>query len=478
MINAPTNAASAEVTAIDTQARGPLLLLLGSGLVWLVASGILALITSIQLHTPSFMADCSWLTYGRAQALRETAFVYGWAANAGLGIALWVLGRLGGEPLRGLNWVIVGTLFWNTGVAAGLVGIATGDMTSFSLLQLPRYVQPLLAFAYATIAISGVLAWSGRRTDGTFAAQWYAVAALILFPWMLVAAQAVLLWMPVRGTVQSIAAGWYTQAAWSLWLAPLGLAGAYYIVPKVAGRVLPTYESAPLGFWTLMFVGAWTGGRHLVGGPVPAWIATMAVVAYSLLIFHYLVIVLNFRIALKAGGTALKFIRFGLVAYMLVGIIELITSFRVMAIQTQFTYLATALEQLGLYGGISMLFFGAIYYMVPRLTGSPWASAGLATGHRVVVILGVLLSVVALAFAGYTQGAALMDAKNSFASIFEQVRGALLVNTAAQIMLIGANLLLLVNFARTACCCCCCPKDVAPATNLFRQPSTLEAHAS
>src|SRR4051812_43865314 len=264
MINAPTSAVSAEVTAIDTQARGPLLLLLGSGLVWLVISGILALLTSIQLHSPQFMADCAFLTYGRAQALRETAFVYGWAANAGLGIALWVLGRLGGYQLRALNWAVVGTLFWNLGVTAGLVGIALGDMTSFSLLQLPRYVQPLLAFSYATIAISGVLAWSGRRTDGTFASQWYAVAALFLFPWMLIAAQAVLLWMPVRGTVQAIAAGWYAQGVWSLWLAPLVLSAAYYIVPKVAGRVLPTYDSAPLAFWTLVFVGAWTSGRHLI----------------------------------------------------------------------------------------------------------------------------------------------------------------------------------------------------------------------
>ena len=477
MINAPTNAASAEVTAIDSQARGPLLLLVGSGLVWLVVSGILALIASIQLHTPSFLTNCEWLTVGRTSALRETAFVYGWCANAGLAVALWVLGRLGGYPLRGLNWVVVGTLFWNLGITAGLVGIATGDMTSFSLLQLPRYVQPLLAFAYATIGISGVLAWSGRRTEGTFASQWYAVAALFLFPWMLIAAQAVLLWMPVRGTVQAIAAGWYAQAAWSLWLAPLALTGAYYIVPKVAGRVLPTYESAPLGFWTLIFVGAWTGGRHLIGGPVPAWISTMAVVAYALLVFHYMVIVLNFRIAFRTSGTAIRFIRVGLIAYMLVGLIELFTSFRAVAVETQFTFLATALEQLGLYGGISMLFFGAIYYMVPRLTGNAWASSGLTVGHRVLVIVGVLLSVVTLAVAGWTQGSSLLDDKTSYAAIFGQVRLPLLLNSGAQIVLIGANFLLLVNFLRTACCCVCRSK-AAPAPTIFRQPSTLEAHAS
>ena len=475
MINAPTNAGSAEVTAIDTQARWPLLLLLGSGVVWLVLSGILAIITSIQVHSPAFLADCPWLTFGRAQALRETAFVYGWAANAGLAVALWVLGRLGGYPLRALNWVIVGTLFWNVGVTAGLIGIATGDMTSFSLLQLPRYVQPLLAFAYAAIAISGVLAWSGRRTEGTFASQWYAVAALFLFPWMLIAAQTVLLWMPVRGTVQAIAAGWFAQGAWTLWLAPLALAGAYYVTPKVAGRVLPTYESAPLGFWTLIFMGAWTGGRHLIGGPVPAWIPTMAVVACSLLAFHYLVIALNFRILFGgAGGTAIKFIRFGVVAYLLVGLVELVTSFAGVAVKTQFTFLATAIEQLGLYGGISMMLFGAIYYMVPRLTGNAWASSGLTVGHRVLVTVGVLLMVITLAVAGSTQSAELLDAKVPVGDILVRIRTSLLLVTGAQVVLLAANLLLLVNFCRTACGC----KTIVASAPLFRQPATLEAHVS
>ena len=43
-----------------------------------------------------------------------------------------------------------------------------------------------------------------------------------------------------------------------------------------------------------------------------------------------------------------------------------------------------------------MMFFGAIYYMVPRLTGNAWASTGLTAGHRVLVVFGVVVSVVTL----------------------------------------------------------------------------------
>jgi cytochrome c oxidase cbb3-type subunit 1 len=476
MTTPSTHAAAAEVTVIDRHARWPLLLLLGAAISWLVVSGVLALIAAIQLHSPAFYSECVAFTPGRMQALRETAFVYGWAANAGLAIALWILGRLGGHALRALNWAVVGALFWNLGVAAGLVGIATGDMTSFALLQLPRYIQPLLVFAYAAIAISGVLAWSGRERDGTFASQWYAVAGLFLFPWLITAAQVLLLWSPVRGVVQTIGSAWYGAGVYSLWLAPLALAGAYYVVPKVSGRALPSYEAAPLAFWILIVVGTWLGGQHLVGGPVPAWIPTLAVAGYSLLLYHLVVVGLNLRHAFGAGGTAMKFVGFGLVAYLLSGVFGLTTSFRAVAGHTQFTFVVPALEQLALYGAVSMMFFGAIYYMVPRLTGRPWSFATLSAGHAVTMMLGICGTVVALGVAGLTQGELLLDPKISFPEIFSQIRVPLLINSGAQLVLLAGNLLLLVNFLSTACVWG--QVDPAATTGFYREPATSEATAS
>jgi cytochrome c oxidase cbb3-type subunit 1 len=441
--------AASDATAYDAAARGPLLLLLGSGIVWLVVSGLLALITSIQLHSPHFLAQYSFLTYGRAEAMRETAFIYGWAANVGLGVAIWILGRLGGTPLRALNWAFGGAAFWNLGLLAGVIGIAVGDLTSFSLFQLPRYVQPIMVIAYGAISISGILAWMGRRTDGTYASQWYAVAALFLFPWLSSIAQYILLWVPSRGVAQNVAASWYAQGAWTLWLAPLALAAAYYLVPKLSGRILPNYDAAPLGFWTLIFVGAWTGGRHLIGGPVPAWIATLATVASVVLLVHYAIVAMNLRGGFRARGTSAAFVRFGVVAYLLAGVIDAIMSFRGMVLETQFTFFAAALEQLALYAGVSMIFFGAIYFMVPRLTGHAWSSIGLTLGHRVMVTIGVLLLVVTLAVAGWSQGTDLLNPKTPFADIIDRAKLPLLILSGAQLVLLGANLLLLVNFLQT-----------------------------
>ena len=463
--------ASPEVTAIDTHARYPLLLMLASSLVWLLISGVLALISTVQLHTPTFLSDCALLSHGRVQALHETCFVYGWLANAGLAIGLWILARLGGESLRAGNWIVVGTLFWNLGLTIGLVGIATGDATGFPLLQLPRYVQPLLLVAFGAMAVSGVLAWSGRRSEMTFVSQWYVFAALFLFPWLFSVAQ-VTSWVPMRGVVQAIAAGWFAQGVFTLWLAPLALAAAYYIVPKVTGRALPSYQFASLSFWTLLVVGGWTGGRHLIGGPVPAWISTVGIASCSLLVLHYAVVLLNLRGGIAGRGVALRLISFGLIAYVLGGVADSITSIRHVALVTQFTFVGVAQQQLAFYGAISMIFFGALYYTIPRLTRRPWASAKLVSGHSILAIIGVALLVVSLGAAGWLQGRALLQSEIKFADIAGVTRPWLLAATAAYALLLLANLMLVVNFFSTVF-----SASTAPAEDLFQAPSEMKEAA-
>ena len=462
-----------EVSALDTHARGPLLFLLGSGLGWLVFSGVLALIASIQLHTPSFLASCAGFTYGHIQALQETAFVYGWLANVGLALGLWVLTRLGGETLRAGNWVVVGSGFWNLGVTLALVGIVAGDATGHSLLQLPRYAQPLLLIAYGAIAVAGVLAWSGRRNETSYASQWYVFAALFLFPWLFSVAQVALFVLPMRGVMQAVTAGWFAQGVFTLWLAPLALAAAYYVVPKVTGRVAPAYQFASLAFWVLIVIGSWTGGRHLIGGPVPAWISSLAIVSCSLLVFHYLVVFLNLKGAIGHGGAVLNLTAFGLIAYVFGGLADALTSIRSFAAITQFTYFTQAQQQLALYGGVSMLFFGALYFALPRLTGKPWASAALIGGHATTSILGVLLLVVSLGAAGWIQGHALLSPTVTFPDIAASTRPWLLAATAAHAVLLFGNLMLVVNFLQTLGV-----KPIALATTLFQAPRAMQETAS
>lgn len=466
--------ASSEVSEIDSSARGPLSLLIVSALGWLVVSGVLAVVHLVQSLNPAFLADCAWFTYGRLRGLQETAFIYGWVASSGFAVALWVLGRLSGSPLRSLNWLTVGAIFWNVGVLLGLVGIAAGDGSSTPFLRMPHYVQLLLLVAYGAMAVPGVLAWTGRNRARTFAAQWYAVAALFLFPWLFSAAQLTLVWFPVRGTLQAIAAGWFAQSVWTLWIAPVALSAAYYLVPKITGRVIPNYDFASLSFWTLLFVGGWTGGRHLIGGPVPAWVPTIAIVSCALLTFHYIVAAMNLRHAfLGKGGVALKFVAAGIAAYVVGGMADAVTSLRGVAQLTQFTWMTQAQAQLAINGGFSLTIFGAIYFLVPRIANQPWPSTALVRAHFAAALIGTFGLVFTLAGAGLVQGAALNDAAVSFGEIANRTRPWILAATGAQTVLLLGNLVLAVHFVRLLT-----TKPATPAVDLFRQPPTMEASVS
>ncbi|ACB77202.1 cbb3-type cytochrome c oxidase subunit I [Opitutus terrae] len=465
--------AQTEISEVDSTARFPLSLLLAFAVLWALAGGALALLNYAQTLDPALLADCALLTYGRVRGMQETALVYGWAGNAGFAVALWLLGRLSGAPLRSLNWVVVGTLFWNFGVALAIGGIAGGHGTSIVLLRMPAYVQWFLLAAFAAIAVPGVLAWTGRAHKPMFAAQWYAVAALFLFPWLFSAAHVMLVVAPLRGVLQPVAEAWFAQSLWTLWMAPVALAAAYYLVPKITGRAIPSYDFAGLGFWTLLVIGAWTGGRHLIGGPVPAWIATIGIVACAVLTFHYLVVAINLSGAFRRSGFTLKFVAFGVAAYVLGGFADAVLSLRSVAEVTQFTWMSQAQSQLALLGAFSMIVTGAIYFLVPRIANQPWVSTPLIRAHYAAAVIGVIALVGGLAAAGIVQGRDLNNAAVALVDIATHTRPWLLVAAAGQALLLVGNLVLAAHLVRLWT-----TKPETPAAELIREPHAMEASAS
>jgi cytochrome c oxidase cbb3-type subunit 1 len=206
---------------------------------------------------------------------------------------------------------------------------------------------------------------------------------------------------------------------------------------------------------------------------VPAWVPSIAIVSCSLLTFHYVMTFLNLRAAFSGGGFALKFIAFGILCYVFGGLLDAATAIRGVAKIVQFTFFTQAQNQLALYGAVSMLFLGAIYYLVPRVSGNVWNSAALARGHFGLVVLGVVLLVVGLAGAGWIQGHELNESTASFTVVAEHTKSWLLVATAAQAVLLLASLVLGVNFLRTACF-----KGNVSSVQLLRQPAVMEAHVS
>ena len=101
----------AGLAEIDASCRLPVLYFVFSGLAWLLIGTGLALLASMKLHLPEFLAECPVFTFGRVRPAHLNAVVYGFASQTGIGVALWILCRLCRAPLVAPGLIAVANIF-------------------------------------------------------------------------------------------------------------------------------------------------------------------------------------------------------------------------------------------------------------------------------------------------------------------------------------------------------------------------------
>jgi len=375
--------------------------------------------------------------------------LYGFCLPAGLGVALWLLARLGRTWLALPGLVTAGVVCWNLGLAAGIGGILTGGSTGFENLELLSYASRLMLLAYLMIALWGALTFHQRRERQLFVSQWFLFAALFWFPWIYTTADLLLLTFRVRGIAQAVVAWWYGQNLLVVWFGLVGLAAVFYFLPKLTGRDLHSRYLALMVFWMLILFGSWGGIPE--GAPVPAWLPVSSAVAAGFGVIGILAVALNVHGTL--GGqcsrlmahSSLWFIGFGLVAFVMGGLMNAAGALPEVSHLTCFTWFTVARSLLNSYGFFVMVMFGAVYYIVPQLVGLEFPSAKLVRAHFWTAAAGVLLSVVPLAAGGIGQGLKLQHPAIPFADIARGTLPFLRASTMGDLLLALGHLLFLVN---------------------------------
>ncbi len=412
-----SNSESLRRAAIDRSVKGPVLFLFANAAMWLLAATVMGLIASIKLVSPTFL-DHDWLwflNYGRLQPAHMAALVYGWAIQAGLGVAVWLLARRSGQPLAaGAGTMILAGIFWNIGVTVGIIGILSGAGTSLQWLEFPSFVWPILIIPYLVIAVKMVVHHNrSRKGEGFRLTSAYLLAALLCFPWIFLTGNLVLNCIAAASPLGSIGAGvnaWYVSAVNLLFFAPLGLGVCYYFIPKITGQPVYSYQLAQLGFWGLIVLGGWSGFQKYMGGPVPSWIAAVGGTATILLLVPAGIVALNHHLttsgkhSLIEASPTLRFVFAGSVSFLIsTGIAALIGNFWT-AKDFQFTHAEYGYHLASVYAFFSMTMFGAIYYITPRLAGCEWLSARLIRNHFWFSVYGVTALVVCMVLGGLAQG--------------------------------------------------------------------------
>jgi cytochrome c oxidase cbb3-type subunit I len=441
-----------ERALIDASTRVPVLMFYASAMVWLLIGTLLAGFVSFKLHSPDWLSNVDFLTWGRLRPVHMNIMVYGWASMVGMGTAIWLMARLCRTTLRHPLLLVTGAWFWNIGIAIGVTAILMGYSTGYQWLEFPPYAALILLLAYALIISWAVLMFRFRRGEQIYITQWYLLGAFLWFPWLYAAAQAMLFVVPVQGVMQAAVGWWYANNLMFLWLGAIGLGTAYYMIPKVIGRPVYSYHLATIGFWTYALFSSWTGMQRLVDGPFPAWMITASIAATILTMIPVATVGLNHHMTMQGYfpvmrySPTLRFTVFGAMAYTVFSIVGLLISLRSTARYFAFTQASVAYTHLGLYAFFTMIMFGSMYYIVPRLVGREWRYATLIKLHFWASAYGIGLMSLMLLVGGLSQGASQNDPSlpfiESVASALPYLRG----QTLAALLLTVSHFIFAYHF--------------------------------
>lgn len=390
---------------------------LTAAVVWLLVGSVAGLVASIKLHVPDWFVDSAWLTFGRIRPIHLNVVAYGWSSLAGIGVALWLIPRLLKTELVGARYALIGEALWTIGVVAGVAAIATGHSAGLEWLEFPWPIAALLAVGGALIGVPLLLTLLRRRARHLYVSVWYIGAGLLWFPTMFVVANFPGLHFGVQ---QATMNWWFGHNVLGLWFTPLALAPAYYLIPKILGKPIYSYNLSLVGFWGLAFFYSQVGAHHLIGGPVPSWAVTASIVQSIMMLVPVVAVAINQHLTVLGNFRALiysptlRFVVLGAMVYTLVSVQGSLESLRTVNTVTHFTHFTVAHAHLGLYGFFSMVMFGAIYFIMPRIVNWEWPYPRLIALHFWLVVAGFAVYFVSLTVGGWLQGLAMLDASRPF----------------------------------------------------------------
>jgi cytochrome c oxidase cbb3-type subunit 1 len=416
-VHAPDEGELSDRIAADRSTAFPVFMFIAFACFWLLLGSFAGLTSSIKLHQPDWLTDQAWLTFGRIRTVHLTAVLYGWITNAALGTILWLLPRLLRTRLHGAVWTMLGGALINTGIAAAIGAVSAGWTDGMEYLEMPWQIGIFVLAGMVMIVLPVLYTLVNRKVEHLYVTVWYHIAALLWISLLFLVAK-----LPGvhTGVQQATTNWWYGHNVLGLWFTPVSVGAIYYFLPKIIGRPVRSYNLSILGFWTLAFFYGQVGGHHLIGGPVPGWLTTLSTVQSLMMVIPVIAFSINMagtmkgRMHLARYSPTLRFMMFGGLMYFASSLQGSLEALRSMNAVTHFTHYTVGHAHLGAYGFVSMVLFGAVYFMMPRVLNWEWPYPKLITVHFWLAALGIGIYFVALTIGGWLQGLAMLDAARPF----------------------------------------------------------------
>ena len=389
------------------------------GTCWLLVGTAFGLIASIKLYWPEFL-PFAWLSFGRVRPAHTNVVLLGWCSLVLVGPALYVVSRTSRVPLWSPRLARMALGLWNLALLGGVITLLAG--VNRGPQEYREWVWPLAVMLAAAVLIDGYVAYrtvAARTLPEVYVSNWYILGAFCYLPILYVTSY--LPWYQ-GGLGNTVVQGYYMHNAMGMWFTQMALGISYYGIPRLLGRPIYSYALGVLGFWTNLLFYPLIGAHHFIFSPEAWWLQTTAILFSVGMMVPVWAGTGNLLLTFKGGAGAVRrsyalpFFVMGLIGYGLSSTQGTIEAFRSANIYWHFTNFTVGHSHAAMYGFIAFIAWGAVYGLLPRLTGRE--PNPLAVGvHFWLALVGVVTYVIAISVAGVLQGFAWVGGQSFIASV-------------------------------------------------------------
>jgi len=424
--------------------------------IWFVLGTSIGFIDATHLAAPELLGNISWIVFGRTRPMHTNIVIFGFVGAGLLGAVHYIVPALVRAPLYSERLGKLSLWIWNLCLIAGTVTLGMGFTQGREYAEWIWPVDVAILLALVAILVNLALTVRHRREPTLYVSIWYVFGALVFTFFIYFFGNAV--WNPATGAIHgmpdAILAWFYGHGVVGLFLTPLAVAAAYYIIPIVARSPLYSHTLSLVGFWTILMIYTHIGTHHLLQTPAPTWLKVLAITGSVGMLAPVLTVLVNLWLTMRGrlgylhsdmGG---KFVFAGLVWYALVCLQGPFQSLPVVQRVTHLNNWVIAHAHMGVLGFSGTIALGCIYFILPRVTGRPLYNRRLADIQYWLVLFGMAVFFLVLTAAGLVQGSSWLNGEVVY-RVLPEIHLYMVWRAGAGLFLWGAALIGLYNIARS-----------------------------
>lgn len=373
---------------------------------WLVFGTLVGEYLGLKFVFPE-IDKTSWLSFGRLRPVHTNTVFWGWSSLAMLGLGNYVIAKTSNRELFSPQLARTAWHLINASLVLGnlclMAGINNGGgeyreyIWPVFLLFLSGLIVTFYNF-YKTVAL--------RKIKEIYISNWYILAALI-WTTILVIIGYLPFYQDALG--ETIVQGYYMHQGVGMWFMTFSLGLIYYYLPSAVNKPIYSYALGVLAFWTQMLFYSLIGTHHFIFSPLPWWLQTVAIVFSMGMFIPVIAGTTNFLMTMRGSWSqisksyVLPFFLVGIIYYFVGSSQGSFQAFRFTNYVWHFTDFNVAHSHMTMYGIICFILWGAIYFIVPKITGNQ-ARPVFVGAHFWLAFLGLFLYMTSLMVGGTLKG--------------------------------------------------------------------------